>query len=148
MSLQGGLGIERMCMLAGASRAGFYCYLRQQDPWDEEMEVRSEIQKIALEHQGRYEGNRPSPTTAWSGSPLRPRSAVRLLGIHAGTPRASDDTEYEQPTNPYDNATCESFLRTLKQYTVQNIKPENSGSMDSFACGGCGGSLFDCWRNL
>ena len=42
MSLQGGLGIERMCMLAGASRAGFYRYLRQQDPWDEEMEVRSE----------------------------------------------------------------------------------------------------------
>jgi hypothetical protein len=54
MSLQGGLGIERMCMLGGASRAGFYRYLRQQDPWDEEMEVRSEIQKIALEHQGCY----------------------------------------------------------------------------------------------
>ena len=54
MSLQGGLGIERMCLLAGISRAGFYRHLRAQDPWEEEMAVRSEVQRIALEHQGRY----------------------------------------------------------------------------------------------
>jgi putative transposase len=54
MSLQGVLGIERMCLLVGVSRAGFYRYLRAQDPWDEEMGVRSEIQRVALEHQGRY----------------------------------------------------------------------------------------------
>jgi putative transposase len=54
MSLQGGLGIERMCLLAGIGRAGFYRHLRAQDPWEEEMGVRSEAQRIALEHQGRY----------------------------------------------------------------------------------------------
>jgi hypothetical protein len=31
MLLQGGLAVERMCFLAGVSRAGFYRYLRAQD---------------------------------------------------------------------------------------------------------------------
>ena len=53
MLLQGGLGIERMCLRVGVSRAGFYRYLRTQDTWDEEMHVRSEIQRIALAHRGR-----------------------------------------------------------------------------------------------
>ena len=54
MLLQGGLAIDRMCFLAGVSRAGFYPYLRAQDPLQEEMAVRSEVQRIALEHHGRY----------------------------------------------------------------------------------------------
>jgi putative transposase len=54
MSLQGGLSIERMCLLADVSRAGFYRHLRHQEPWDEEMLLRSEIQKIVLQHRGRY----------------------------------------------------------------------------------------------
>jgi transposase InsO family protein len=41
-----------------------------------------------------------------------------LPGIYAGTPRASHGTEHEQTTNPYDNATCESFLRTLKREQI------------------------------
>jgi hypothetical protein len=39
MSLQGGLAIDRMCFLAGVSRAGFYRHLRAEDPWQEEMDV-------------------------------------------------------------------------------------------------------------
>ena len=54
MSLQGNLAIERMCFLAAISRAGFYRYLRAEDPWQEEMNVRSEVQRIVLEHHGRY----------------------------------------------------------------------------------------------
>jgi putative transposase len=50
MSLQGGLSIERMCLVAGVSRAGFYRHLRGLDAWDEEMLLRSEIQKIVLQH--------------------------------------------------------------------------------------------------
>ena len=50
MSLQGSLSIERMCELARVSRAGFYRSLREQRPVEEEMEVRSAIQQIALGH--------------------------------------------------------------------------------------------------
>ena len=54
MSLQGGLGIERMCQLAQVSRAGFYRSLQAHQPMDEKMAVRSAIQHIALEHRRRY----------------------------------------------------------------------------------------------
>ena len=52
--MQGSLSIERMCYLAHVSRAGFYRSLAEQMPVEEEMEVRSEIQRIAVEHRRRY----------------------------------------------------------------------------------------------
>jgi hypothetical protein len=50
MSRQGSLSIERMCQLVPVSRAGFYRSLQEQRPVEEEMEVRSAIQQIAVEH--------------------------------------------------------------------------------------------------
>ena len=38
MSMQGKLSIERMCQLAGVSRAGFYRSLQEQEPIEEDME--------------------------------------------------------------------------------------------------------------
>jgi predicted DNA-binding transcriptional regulator AlpA len=49
MPLQGSLSIERMGNLAGVSRATFYRSMREQQPVEEEMEVRSAIQQIALD---------------------------------------------------------------------------------------------------
>ena len=54
MSLQGSLCIERMCQLAQVSRAGFYRSLQEQQPVQEEMEVRAVIQQIVLQHRRRY----------------------------------------------------------------------------------------------
>jgi hypothetical protein len=50
MPLQGSLSIERMCQLAGVSRRSFYRSLKEPQPAEEGMEVRSTIQQIALEH--------------------------------------------------------------------------------------------------
>ena len=50
--MQGNLSIERMCRLAGVSRAGFYRSLQEQAPVEEDMEVRSAIQQIVAEHGG------------------------------------------------------------------------------------------------
>ena len=52
--MQGSLSIERMCEIGRVSRASFYRSLREEMPADEDMEVRSEIQKIVLEHRRRY----------------------------------------------------------------------------------------------
>jgi len=52
--MQGSLNIERMCYLAQVSRAGFYRFLKEREPVEEDMEVRSSIQAIALEHRRRY----------------------------------------------------------------------------------------------
>jgi len=54
MPLQGSLSIERMCGLARVSRASFYRSLKEERPAEEETEVRSAIQQIALEHRRRY----------------------------------------------------------------------------------------------
>ena len=45
--MQGNLSVERMCQLAGVSRAGFYRSLQEQQPVEEDMEVRSRIQQIS-----------------------------------------------------------------------------------------------------
>ena len=52
--MQGKRSIERMCQLACVSRAGFYRSLQQRDPVEEDMAVRTTIQKIFAEHQRRY----------------------------------------------------------------------------------------------
>jgi putative transposase len=54
MPVQGSLSIERMCQLAQVSRAGFYRYLQGRARAQEDMEVRSTIQAIAVEHRRRY----------------------------------------------------------------------------------------------
>jgi len=79
MSLQGGLGTERMCGLVGLSRSRFYRYLRAQDPWDEEMGVRSEIQRIALEHQGRYGYRRMTAELRRRGMLVNHKRVARLM---------------------------------------------------------------------
>jgi len=50
MPLQGSLSIERMCQLVPVSRRGFYRSLQEQQPVVKEMEVRSTLQQIAVEH--------------------------------------------------------------------------------------------------
>ncbi len=54
MPLQGSLSIERMCQLVAVSRRSFYRSLKERQPAEEEMEVRSAIQQIAMEHRRRY----------------------------------------------------------------------------------------------
>ena len=43
--MQGSLSIERMCQLAGVSRAGFYRSLQERAPVEEDMEVRTRFSR-------------------------------------------------------------------------------------------------------
>jgi hypothetical protein len=52
--MQGSLSIERMCQIGQVSRASFYRSFKKEKPHEEDMEVRSEIEKIVLEHRRRY----------------------------------------------------------------------------------------------
>jgi hypothetical protein len=54
MRLQGETSVERLCQLAGVSRAGYYRALVEKEPEQEEMRVRASIQEIALAHRRRY----------------------------------------------------------------------------------------------
>ncbi len=91
MPLQGSLSIERMCKLAGVSRATFYRSLREQQPVEEEMEVRSAIQQIALEHRRRYGYRRIAREMRRRGMPVNHKRVLRMMredNLLAVQPRA------------------------------------------------------------
>jgi putative transposase len=50
----GSLSVERMCQVAMVSRVGYYRSWGEQQPVEEEMLVRSAIQRIVVEHRRRY----------------------------------------------------------------------------------------------
>ncbi len=54
MPVQGSLSVERMCGLAQVSRAGYYRSFQEHSPVEEEMQVRSVIQQVVVEHRRRY----------------------------------------------------------------------------------------------
>jgi len=91
MSLQGSLSIERMCQLAQVSRAGFYRSLQEQQPGPEEMEVRSTIQQIVLEHRRRYGYRRVTAELRRRGLLVNHKRVARLMredNLLAVQPRA------------------------------------------------------------
>ena len=77
--MQGNLSIERMCHLAQVSRAGFYRSLSEQAPVEEDMEVRSAIQKIALEHRRRYGYRRITAELRRRGMLVNHKRVARIL---------------------------------------------------------------------
>src|SRR6202051_1225235 len=79
MSMQGKLSIERMCQLACVSRAGFYRSLQAQEPGEEDMEVRSMIQKVFAEHKRRYGYRRVSAELRRRGMPVNHKRVARLM---------------------------------------------------------------------
>jgi putative transposase len=79
MPLQGGLTIERMCQLAQVSRAGLYRWLQEPQPVEEDMEVRSAIQQIAMEHRRRYGYRRISAELRRRGMPVNHKRVARIM---------------------------------------------------------------------
>ena len=91
MSLQGKLSIERMCQLAQVSRAGFYRSLQEQQPLQEEMEVRSAIQQMVLAHRRRYGYRRVTAALRRQGLLVNHKRVARLMredNLLAVQPRA------------------------------------------------------------
>jgi len=79
MSLQGSLSIERMCELARVSRASFYRSFQEQHPVEEEMEVRSTIQRIAIEHRRRYGYRRVTAELRRRGLQVNHKRVLRMM---------------------------------------------------------------------
>jgi putative transposase len=79
MSMQGKLSIERMCQLAGVSRAGFYRSLQTEQPAEEDLEVRSTIQNIFAEHKRRYGYRRVSAELRRRGMPVNHKRVARIM---------------------------------------------------------------------
>jgi transposase InsO family protein len=77
--MQGSLSIEHMCELAKVSRAGFYRTLQERVPLEESMEVRSAIQRIALEHRRRYGYRRMTAELRRRGMLVNHKRVARIM---------------------------------------------------------------------
>jgi putative transposase len=91
MSMQGNLSVERMCYLAQVSRASFYRSLAERAPTEEETEVRSAIQQIALAHRRRYGCRRITAALRRRGMRVNRKRVARIMredNLLAVQPRA------------------------------------------------------------
>src|SRR4051812_27113014 len=79
MPLQGNLSIERMCQISGVSRASFYRWLHQQAPAAEDMELRSEIQRVVLFHRRRYGYRRVTAELHRQGLLVNHKRVARIM---------------------------------------------------------------------
>ena len=99
--MQGSLSIERMCQLAGVSRAGFYRSLQEEMPAEEDMAVRSAIQQIVVEHRRRYGYRRISAELRRRGMLVNHKRVLRIIredNLLAVQPRAfvvTTDSDHE-----------------------------------------------------
>ena len=125
MSLQGSLSIERMCQLAQVSRAGCYRSLQERQPVAEEMEVRSTIQQIVLEHRRRYGYRRVTAELRRRGMIVNHKRVSRLMqedNLLAVQPRAfvvTTDSRHEFEV--YLNLASRMKLTGINQLWVADI---------------------------
>ncbi|MFZ0738549.1 MAG: IS3 family transposase [Candidatus Acidiferrales bacterium] len=138
MPLQGNLSIERMCELTRVSRASFYRSFHKQQPVEEELEVRSAIQQIAIEHRRRYGYRRISAELRRRGMQVNHKRVMRIM--------AEDNLLAVQP---------KSFVMTTNSHHEFEVYLNLASRMKltgSISCGwrisltfDCSGSLFS-WR--
>jgi transposase InsO family protein len=125
MSMQGSLSIERMCYLAQVSRAGFYRSLSEQMPVEEEMEVRSAIQRIAVEHRRRYGYRRITAELRRRGMLVNHKRVARIMredNLLAVQPRAFVvTTDSHHQLEVYLNLASRMKLTGINQLWVADI---------------------------
>jgi len=125
MPTQGALSIERMCHLAGVSRASFYRSFLEREPEEEEMQVRSTIQQIALEHRNRYGYRRISAELRRRGMLVNQKRVLRLMredNLLAVQPRAFvATTESDPELEVYLNLASRMKLTGINQLWIADI---------------------------
>ena len=117
MLMQGSLSIERMCRVSGVSRASFYRSFEERMPVEEEMEVRSSIQQIAVEHRRRYGYRRIAAELRRRGMMVNHKRVARIMredNLLAVQPRA-----FVVTTNS--RHTLEVYLNLAKRMKLNGI---------------------------
>jgi putative transposase len=125
MPMQGSLSIEQMCRLSGVSRTGFYRSLQERMPVEEDMEVRSAIQQIAVEHRRRYGYRRIAAELRRRGMLVNHKRVVRIMredNLLAVQPRAFVVTTNSQhKLEVYLNLASRMKLTGINQLWVADI---------------------------
>ena len=123
--MQGSLSIERMCLLAGVSRAGFYRFLKAHVPLEEETEVRSAIQQVALQHRRRYGYRRVTAELKRRGMQVNHKRVARIMredNLLALQPKEfATTTESKESLEVYLNLSRRMRLNSVDQLWVADI---------------------------
>ena len=123
--MQGSLSIEQMCRLSGVSRAGFYRSLQERMPVEEDMEVRSTIQQIAVEHRRRYGYRRIAAELRRRGMLVNHKRVARIMredSLLAVQPRAFVvTTDSKHKLEVYLNLASRMKLTGINQLWVADI---------------------------
>jgi len=125
MPLQGSMSVERMCQLAQVSRAGLYRSLQERTPVEEDMELRSVIQQIALEHRRRYGYRRVSAELRRRGMLANHKRVARIMredNLLAGaTPSVRGHHRFQSRTGSLLNLARRMKLSGIDQLWVADI---------------------------
>jgi transposase InsO family protein len=125
MPKQGSLSIEQMCRLSGVSRAGFYRSLEERMPVEEDMEVRSAIQQIVVEHRRRYGYRRIAAELRRGGMLVNHKRVARIMhedNLLAVQPRAFVvTTDSQHALEVYLNLAGRMKLTGINQLWVADI---------------------------
>ena len=123
--MQGGLSIERMCQLARVSRAGFYRFLKERLPQEDDTEVRSTIQRIALDHRRRYGYRRVAAELKRRGMLVNHKRVSRMMredNLLAVQPKAFVSiTDSDHALEVYLNLARRMHLSGIDQLWVADI---------------------------
>jgi transposase InsO family protein len=125
MPQQRTLGVEPMCRLAGVSRAGFYRFLQQRHPAEEDMEARAAIQQIVVEHRRRYGYRRVAAELRRRGMVVNRKRVARLMqedNLLALQPKAFvATTDSDHQFEIYLNLAARIKLSAIDQLWVADI---------------------------
>jgi putative transposase len=123
--MQGSLSIERMCQIGQVSRASFYRSFKREKPGEEDMEVRSEIQKIVVEHRRRYGYRRVTAELRRRGMSVNHKRVARIMredNLLAMQPRAfMVTTDSDHDFEVYLNLASRIKLTGVNQLWVSDI---------------------------
>jgi putative transposase len=120
MQLEGSLAVDTMCRLAGLSRATFYRNLAQHHPRQEDMELRSQIQQVALDHHRRYGYRRMTAELRRRGLMANHKRVARLMRedhLLAIQPRAFVSTT----DSNHDQAVYLNLARRMKLTAINQL---------------------------
>jgi transposase InsO family protein len=114
-----------MCELAGVSRVGYYRQLSQNEPDQEEMEVREAIQQIAVRHRRRYGYRRMSWELRNQGMRVNHKRVLRLMQednlLAVRQRRFVSSTDSRHPLEVHANLAAHMQPTSVQQLWVADI---------------------------
>ena len=119
------LSIESMCRLGQVSRAGFYRRWREHQPRVEETELRSEIQRIVVEHRRNYGYRRVTRELHHQGWAVNHKRVARIMAednlLAIGRRRFVLTTESRHDLRVYANLAARMELSGIDQLWVADL---------------------------